>query len=174
VEAARLLKPTGFLLVYVGGMYKNQIMGWMDNCLDYWWDFVAFNTGDAPIIWPRQVISRYKSILAYRPRGGTGKPCTNVISAWRGSDQDKRYHIWQQDESTARYYVDCFSAAGDIVLDPFCGGGTTPVVSAILKRRHLSFEIDTKQTDVARSRLQDMVQPAFWSVPELKQMELAL
>lgn len=172
-EAARLLKPTGFLMVYVGGMYKSKIMGWFDKNLEYWWDFIAFNTGNAPIIWPRQVISRYKSILAYRPQGGTGKPRTNVLSVWKGSDVDKRYHIWQQDESTARYYIDCFSAPGDIVFDPCGGGGTTPNISAMLKRRFLAFEIDSSQAGIARARLTHNTQaPLFPAIAN--QMDLAL
>lgn len=172
-EAARLLKPTGFLMVYVGIYWKNKIMRWMDDHLDYWWDYVAFGAGSASMIWPRQTISRYKSIIAYRPRGGTGKAQTNVLSVWQGSDYDKHYHIWEQDDSTARYYIDCFSSPGGIVLDPFCGGGTTPYVCQLLQRPFLSFEINDKSTAITKERLAAPWRPMLF-VPELHQMEMAL
>lgn len=172
-ESARLLKPTGFLMVYAGIYWKNKIMRWMDDHLDYWWDYVAFGAGDSPMIWQRQTISRYKSIIAYRPRGGTGKPRTNVLSVYQGSNQDKNYHIWQQDDTTARYYIDCFSAPGDIVFDPFCGGGTAPFVCQLLRRPFLSFEINAESVAISQQRLAQPWRPMLF-VPELTQMELAL
>lgn len=170
-EAARLLKPTGFMLVYAGIYWKNKIMRWMDDHLDYWWDYVAYGNGNAPMIWPRQTISRYKSIIAYRPKGGTGKAQTNVLSLYQGSDHDKHYHIWQQDDVTARYYIDCFSAGGAMVLDPFCGGGTTPFVCNLLKRNCVSFEVNPETAAIARQRLAQPMRPMLF-VPELCQMDL--
>lgn len=62
----------------------------------------------------------------------------------------------------ARYYVECFSRAGDIILDPFVGGGTTAYVCAQLKRRCLAFEIDADVATRARARMEN-IQPMLFA-----------
>ena len=152
-EAVRALKPEGFLMVYSGDYHKNTVMRWMDEQLEYFWDFTSLNTSLGLMNWQRRVICKDKSILCYRLKGSKALPRTNVLSAWYGGVRDKRYHVWQQDESTARYYIECFSKPGDLIYDPFVGGGTTPYVCKLLGRRFVGFEIDAKQADIARARV---------------------
>lgn len=42
---------------------------------------------------------------------------------------------------------------GDLVIDPFCGSGTTAVACLNTKRRFLGFEIDTVYADMANERM---------------------
>lgn len=49
--------------------------------------------------------------------------------------------------------VRCFSAPGDLVLEPFLGSGTTAVVSAKLGRRFIGCEISPEYVEIAKSRL---------------------
>jgi DNA modification methylase len=46
--------------------------------------------------------------------------------------------------------------AGDLIVDPFAGGGTVPAACKILGRRWLATEIDKETVAVARKRLADM------------------
>ena len=163
-EAPRLLKPNGFLCVYAGIYYKADIMRMFDKTMSYFWDIVAVNfQGASPIIWPRKIISKYKSILVYHLKGNSPLPRTNVLSAFNGTKQDKRFHVWQQDLSTARYYIDCFSPKQpSLILDPFCGGGTIPYVCKQLRYPYLSFEIDETSAIVARDRIKNAYQPVLF------------
>lgn len=154
--AARVLKPQGFLLVYAGVYWKDEVMKRMRENMAYYFDFVVVNSGNSPILWHRKIISRHKSILAYA--GDGAKPRTNVLSFWRGGGEDKRYHTWGQDESSCRYYMDCFSKPGELVVDFFLGGGTTAYVAIVLGRRYLAFEIDPDVAETARQRVRN-VQP---------------
>jgi site-specific DNA-methyltransferase (adenine-specific) len=43
-----------------------------------------------------------------------------------------------------------------LVLDPFCGGGTTCVAATHLNRRYLAFEIAPETMEVANARLLQM------------------
>jgi len=151
--AARVLKPDGFLLVYSGEYWKGEVMAYMREHLDYWLNYVALSKGDAPILWMRNTICRHKSILAYRPRGGTGKPNGNVLSVYTGAGKDKRWHPWGQDEMTAQYFIQKFSEPGDLVHDPFCGGGTIPAVCKTLDQQCIAFEIDPSAAALSRLRL---------------------
>ncbi len=152
-ESARVLNDKGFLLTYVGTYWKDDVMKRVAHELDYYFDFILLNGGNSPIMWHRKVISRHKSIIAYRKKDTEAHPKTNVLSFWVGGGEDKRFHTWGQDESSARYYIDCFSKRGNVVFDPFCGGGTTPAICKMLDRQFISFEIDQDAAHIARERL---------------------
>ena len=47
-----------------------------------------------------------------------------------------------------------FSRKGNIILDPFCGSGTTCVAAKKLGRRWIGIEIDPKYADIARGRVE--------------------
>ena len=46
------------------------------------------------------------------------------------------------------------SDEGDIVLDPFCGSGTTLVAAHSLNRRYYGFDVNQDAVNVARGRIQ--------------------
>jgi len=46
-----------------------------------------------------------------------------------------------------------FSFEGDVVLDPFCGSGTTCVAAYKTKRNYLGLDIEQKYVELARKRL---------------------
>lgn len=154
LEGPRVLKSNGFLMAYAGVYWKKIVMDYLGVQLEYFWDFVLENGGSSPIMWKRKIISRYKSILTYIKPNSKAVPRSNVLSLWRGGGEDKRYHVWGQDESSARYYIDCFSNEGDTVLDPFTGGGTIPAICKKLKRKCIAFEIDENAFISARERIE--------------------
>ena len=45
------------------------------------------------------------------------------------------------------------SRPGDVVLDPFCGSGSTLVAAQSLGRRYIGIEIDAEYAEVAQARL---------------------
>jgi DNA modification methylase len=155
--SARVLKPGGFCLAMCGGSYLNQIFRMMDKHLTFFWKYEIVLQGWATgIVWtksfPKTTITvRSKPLLAYSK--GDNTPRTSTVSSFNGTGGDKRYHVWGQDEASTRYYVDCFSDVGQIVLDPFCGGGTTPAMARLLNRHWLAFEKDKKAASTARERV---------------------
>lgn len=169
--AQRVLKPSGFLLTYCGNAYKNVVIRQLDDSgLLFFWDYQTVDY-PATMVWDRWTTAQTKSILAYR-KAPDSKPRTTVLGLWRGTGQDKLYHAWGQDESTARYYVDCFSTLGDTVVDPFVGGGTTAVACYVIGRHWLGFEIDADTAERARQRVA-MTQPPFvFPEPEQQVLEL--
>jgi site-specific DNA-methyltransferase (adenine-specific) len=46
---------------------------------------------------------------------------------------------------------------GDIVLDPFCGSGTTCVSAKFLKRNYIGIDISIEAVKLAKSRLEEMI-----------------
>ena len=173
--AARVLKPTGFLLAMSGQMYLNEVMVYLNSHLDYFWLYEAGSSGwAAGVCWPNgntkvNIVVRCKPVLAYRVNE-TMLPRTSTLGLFWGSGGDKRFHKWGQDVSTFRYYADCFSSPGNVVLDPFAGGGTIPIACNVINRNYIAFEIDPETADLARERVLNTQPPLF--VPEPEQLEL--
>ena len=46
---------------------------------------------------------------------------------------------------------------GDLVLDPFCGSGTTCVSAKYLKRKYIGIDVSTDAVELANSRLEEMI-----------------
>lgn len=149
-EAARVLRPGGFCLAMAGGYYLDKVMTSLGQHLDFFWKFELFMSDVSTVIWPRRVIARSKPILAYVK--GKGMPQCNVLGAMVGGGNDKRFHHWGQDVESARYYIDVFSKKGDLVLDPFIGGGTTLIASELIGRRCIGFDVDMESVKITAER----------------------
>ncbi len=59
----------------------------------------------------------------------------------------------QKPERLITRLVQASTNPGDVVLDPFCGSGTVPVVCERLERRFIASEIETNYVQLARQRL---------------------
>jgi DNA modification methylase len=150
-EAARVLKPGGFLLTYVGAMRKYEVMLLLGKHLSFFSDYVSLEFGHVSMVHPRKLACMHKSILAFSK--GNGMPRKYVYSVWKSTIEDKRYHSWGQNVSTASYYINCFSKPGDTVWEPFAGGGTTCYACKQLERDFIAFEIDAATAEIAQQRL---------------------
>ena len=165
VEAMRVLKPGGFLVAMCGGLNLNKIFRMFDDVgLLYFWECQQrVSSGNAPRVWRHRagkkfpIIARSKSILVYS-KGEAVPTSGNLNSMFDPLPGDftisKSYHKWGQDVATCRYYIEMFSGAGALVLDPFIGGGTTAVACELLQRRWVGFDLDFTALLNSRSRLQ--------------------
>jgi hypothetical protein len=174
--ATRVLRPSGFLIAYVGGYYQDAVMAKArKSSLSFFWQFTYVNGGsDSSIVWERMIIARGKVLLCYRKRKSRAKPRTLVLGVWAGSGEDKRYHAWGQDASTARYYVDCFSQPNDIIADPFVGGGTTPYVCRVLDRHFVCFDSSPTAIATTQERLKTIQPLLFGWIEASGQLPLGL
>ncbi len=60
-------------------------------------------------------------------------------------------------EALARDHILSWSNAGDLVLDPMCGSGTTCKMAKYLNRDYIGIDISKDYCDIAESRLQQEV-----------------
>lgn len=62
-------------------------------------------------------------------------------------------HPTEKPISLMQVMIEQSTNKGDVVLDPFIGGGSTMLAAKRSERRYIGFEIDTKYFDVASKRL---------------------
>lgn len=161
-ESMRVLKPGGFVLAMCGGLFLNKIYRMFDDAgLNYLMRIGHKSNGNSPALWMKgpdgeayTIIARLKDILCYskgagRPRAGG---MLNLFEAAPGSFS-KLWHHWGQDVESARYYIDYFSCPGDLVCDPFAGGGTTMVACELIGRRYIGFDVNMECCLNVRKRL---------------------
>jgi site-specific DNA-methyltransferase (adenine-specific) len=85
----------------------------------------------------------------YTPNDFTAR--SNIWYYHVGSIQSNHPAIFP--EALARDHILSWSNPGDIVLDPFCGSGTTPKAAKQLKRDYIGIEISAEYVTIAEKRL---------------------
>ncbi|MHB1030050.1 MAG: DNA methyltransferase [Pirellulaceae bacterium] len=153
--AAAKLKPGKLCLAYSGQLHLATVMQVMSLHLSYWWTFAIEFSGSHCAIHPRKIQNKWKPILVF------AKPPLKPAPEWlsdhlAGGGRDKEYHDWGQDESEVEYLINRLTRAGDLIVDPFCGGGAIPAACKSLGRRWLAAEIDKATAMIARKRLGEM------------------
>lgn len=150
--AARVLKEGAYLATYSGQLYLDHVMVSLGQQLSYCWTVALFHTGATQLVHPRKVIGTWKPILIYR-KGDPGKFDEAFVDSFMDDYRDKDFHEWGQGESAVGYLMKSLSKPGDLVLEPFAGGGTTLVVAKDLMRKCIGIEIDSQYIDVIKSNL---------------------
>ena len=153
--AAAKLKPSGLCLAYTGQFYLPEVMAAMGKHLEYWWVMAIQFGGQHYAIHARHIQNKWKPIVAF------AKPPVRKAPNWlsdllEGGGRDKEHHDWGQDESEVEYVIQRLTEPGQLVVDPFCGGGTIPAACKTLGRRWLATEKDRNTALVARKRLAEM------------------
>ena len=150
--AAAKLVPGGLCLAYADPGRLLEVLDAMREHLDYWWCFAISHTGKPRYINDRHIQNKWKPIVAFG-QGVVPLPPEWLGDFLEGGGRDKTHHVWGQPESEARYLITRLTEAGDLVVDPYAGGGTVPAVCKALGRRWLATEIDKETVAIARKRL---------------------
>lgn len=150
--AVRILKPGGSLIAMSGQNYLPAVFAHLEReDLSYCWTFCNDNTATVRQ-WPLRLFIGWKPILWYA-KGKPTPPRRVVYDRIRGAEgPDKRYHHWGQDVSIFEDLLLAFSHRGDLVVDPFLGGGTTGVAAILTGRRFVGCDVDEEAVRVSKMR----------------------
>lgn len=98
---------------------------------------------------------------AIDPKAVNEKKCRGTIWPYATSNTEgnrtKLEHPATYPDKLAEDIILCFSKPGELVLDPMCGSGTTPVMAARNRRRFLGIDISERYCDIARRRIESEV-----------------
>jgi DNA modification methylase len=68
-------------------------------------------------------------------------------------------------EELPRRLIALYSLKGDVVLDPFCGSGTTCIAATQLGREYIGYEVNPAYVELAEDRLRELGDPTRRSNP---------
>lgn len=129
----------------VGGLVYKRTCLWVKP------DGMPQLTGDRPGM-------GYEAFVALHAKGRSrwnGGGAHGVYTVPKGADgyQGKNEHPTQKPEALMAQILGDFTDSGDLILDPFCGSGTTLVTAKRLGRRAIGIERSEKYAEVAARRL---------------------
>ena len=146
----RTLKPGGSLIVMVGQSYLPEIISALTKHLKFHWLIAYLTPGPATQIWQRKVNTSWKPVLWFVKDEYQGAWINDVCQS---GGSDKRFHAWGQSEGGMADIIERFTKPGDLILDPFCGGGTTGVAALRLKRRFIGIDNDSEAIKISEGRI---------------------
>jgi 16S rRNA G966 N2-methylase RsmD len=154
--AARVLRPGGSLIAYVGQIQLPDAVADLSKHLRYWWTCSCYHSGPSLLRMNEYgIVNGWKPMLWF-VKETRGDKTTFVNDVATGS-REKSHHEWQQSEAEARYFIDLLTEQDGFVVDPFCGGGTTPVACVGLGRKWAAFEIDEANLARASERIKEVI-----------------
>jgi len=101
---------------------------------------------------------------------------SDAFEGMRGENGKKTQHT-QNTHPTSKpislfiYLINLFSSEHDLILDPFCGSGTTCIASALTKRHFVGIDITKEYCDIATARIEKWKVNVEEMEKELKEKE---
>lgn len=93
---------------------------------------------------------------------------TNGLWTFNGESKKKIGHPAPFPMELPRRCIKLFSYVGDVVLDPFCGSGTTLIAAANHERMGIGIDIDKKYCELVRKRILDQTTAERNGTPKKK------
>lgn len=153
--AARVLKPGGSLIVMVGQSYLPEVIAQLGRHMTYHW-CLSYQTpgGQSPHLWNKRVNTFWKPVLWYVKGEYSGDYVGDVLKS-PTNDNDKQFHEWGQSLGGMRDIIERFTNPGDMILDPFLGGGTTGVAAVSMGRKFIGSDIVAENIAITEQRIKE-------------------
>jgi DNA modification methylase len=164
-EAARLLQPGCCCCCCGGGGGPDPQFArwslWLDEAIPFKM-CVVWDKGGLGMGWHYRrnwecILIAQKPGAACRWFGGNDVP--NVIRNIGKIIPQETDHPTPKPVELPMWFIRLHTAAGDVVLDPFCGSGSTLRAAKDLGRKAIGIELEEKYCEIAARRLQQEVLP---------------
>lgn len=152
-EMHRLLKPGGFAVSFYGW---NKVDLFVEA-----WKAAGFRIVGHLVFRKRYASSarflRYEHEQAYLlAKGNVELPAHPIPDVIDFPYTGNRLHPTQKPVEALTPLIRTFSKPGDLILDPFCGSGSTLAAATMLGRDYLGIELSAKHHETATARLRNM------------------
>ena len=142
--AAAALRPGGFLAALSGQSWLPDVLRRLDvPGIVYRWTMAVLLPGAAVKVWNRNLSSQWKPPIVCERAGGQSRGgWLDVIGAGGRRWQAGAFHAWGQSPESQDAIADRLLRAGDVVIDPFAGGGETALAAWRWGRHVAAFDSD--------------------------------
>lgn len=164
-QAVRVLKQDCCICCCCAGGGPIPVFAWMANRLDQdglkFFQAVVWDKGGLGLGWRYRC--NYEFVMVSHKDGGKlkwehdghGKETANVVSIPKLQHLEKG-HPTPKPEALTTHFLKLHAKPGDVLLDPFCGAGTTLVAGLKAGLKVIGIEIDKRWLDMAKERIQDV------------------
>ena len=186
-EFERITKDSAAMIIFSQQPYTAQVVLSNPELFRYEWIWEKtqgtghLNAKKMPLKAHENILVFYRKLPTYNPQMRTGFTpyrCKSGRGSSNYGDQnsvttisagerypvdvlpfgsDRGLHPTQKPLALIEYIVQTYSNAGDVVLDPFMGSGTTAVACLNTGRNFIGFELDEKYHAIAQQRIADTV-----------------
>ncbi len=149
-EMARVLKDGGYMLLFCGWVA-------VDKFASAWAEAGLRTVGQ--IVWTKNYASRsYHTECRHESawllaKGKPSRPQTPVADVRPWVYSGNRSHPTEKAVEILTPIIRAYSQAGDMVLDPFSGSGSTSVAAALEGRNSIGIELEERYCTLARTRI---------------------
>jgi DNA modification methylase len=157
-EMYRLLKPNSHAYIFFAMTHYVKVLKMLEDS--------GFQVVLTPIIWnkasqgappetPYSYVQTYEPcFLCHKGKRALNEYVTNVLTIPRVPSA-KKIHVAQKPVSLLRKFIEASSIAGEIVLDPFMGSGSTVIAAYECKRKAIGIEKDEDMFNKVLLRIQE-------------------
>jgi hypothetical protein len=153
--ASTLLKPNGVLVALVGQYHLTDYMTRLETHLSYRWTGAYMVPGPRNRVHAARIGTGWKPLLIFTrndaDRGAQPWLLDDVVTS---SGDDKNHHHWGQNVGPFSRLIESLTQPGDLVVDPFVGGGTTAVAARDTGRRFFGCDIDASAVTTSTERVE--------------------
>ena len=151
--ASRVLKPGGSLIVMIGQSYMPEVIELLGRHMSYYWVMPYLTPGGgAPLLYQKRVNTFWKPVLWYVKGEYKGDYISDVL---KSPERDKSLHEWGQSLGGFLDIVERLTNPGDVILDPFLGGGTTGAAAVSMGRKFIGTDIESKNVEISLERIKE-------------------
>ena len=163
-QAKRLLKPTGYMVVFGNWRSIPTLIRALSLC-----DMPASSC----LVWdkewigpagPQQLRGRYEIVMfSAMPEGRIDdRAAPDVLSCkWMAGNMKTTKHPAEKPVQLLRRLIELTTPAGGAVLDPFNGSGSTGVAAVECGRSYVGIEREAEYVEIARERIAKMPAELF-------------
>lgn len=153
----RSLPRGGTMVAFCGNRTFSQMVTIAERAGFEMLDVIVFLGGGSFAKSRSMLMPRHEMAMYMRRPGGVRQinPVRNISNVWdipKGKAESE--HPTTKPQSWMRRTVEVFSEPGDLVLDPFCGSGSTGVACAALGRDFIGIEKDADHVALAEGRIE--------------------
>lgn len=150
--AVHALKPGGSLLAMSGHLWLPEVLKAMQHDgLTFQWTLCLKMERSGQYMSRGITVNRWKPILWYvKPPRALG---TTLNDYYDGTGMDKQHHEWGQSVGEFYQLLERIAAPGDVVCDPFLGGGTTALAAMQRGCAFIGADIDAECLATTKRRL---------------------
>lgn len=159
----RVLRPDSSCLVATSIPLIGDVINAMRGPLDFKWMLTCWMPGRRNLYY--KIMNKYFAYLWFVKGNGWPRRVVFDMTSNRvwgttlPAPPGVNRHPWQKPIDWIANYVDRFTDPGDVVWDPFTGGGSVPVVCKLLSRWYLATELDAERVELARSNVRETQPP---------------